>query len=37
MTKEESKNIKGRVGKGEKKQKKKESLVSVCYSTLPII
>ena len=36
MTKEESKNIKGRVGKGEKKQKKKESLVSVCYSTLPI-
>jgi len=36
MTKEESKNIKGRVGKGEKKQKKKESLVTVCYSTTPI-
>ena len=36
MTKEESKNIKGRVGKGEKKQKKKESLVTVCYSTRPI-
>ena len=36
MTKEESKNIKGRIGRGEKKQKKKESLVSVCYSTTPI-
>jgi len=36
MTKEESKNIKGRVGRGEKKQKKKESLVTVCYSTTPI-
>ena len=36
MTKEESKKIKGRTGKGEKKQKKKESLVSVCYATTPI-
>jgi len=36
MTKKESKNIKGRVGKGEKKQKKKESLVTVCYSTTPV-
>lgn len=36
MTKEESKKIKGRPGKGEKKQKKKESLVSVCYATTPI-
>lgn len=36
MTKKESKNIKGRVGRGEKKQKKKESLVTVCYSTTPI-
>ena len=36
MTKKESKNIKGRVGKGEKKQKKKESLVTVCYRTTPI-
>ena len=36
MTKEESKKIKGRTGRGEKKQKKKESLVSVCYATMPI-
>jgi len=36
MTKEESKNIKGKIKRGEKKQKKKESLVSVCYSTTPI-
>ena len=36
MTKEESKTIQAKVGKGQKKQKKKESLVSVCYSTLPI-
>lgn len=36
MTKEESRTIKAKVGKGEKKQKKKESLVTVCYKTLPI-
>lgn len=36
MTKNESKNIKGKLGKGEKKQKKKESLVGVVYNTIPI-
>lgn len=37
MTKDESVNIKAKNGKGEKKQKKKESLVAVSYLIEPII